>query len=88
MDKQLRADLESRWGARQNRSTGDPNYQDKWYSEQCGGCLHWLALAGSLGDDWGVCSSPSSPLDGTARFEHDGCQFYEDDPRGFGIVRG
>ena len=24
-------------------------------------------------EEYGVCSNPSSPFDGTVRFEHDGC---------------
>ena len=80
------ADVEaahSRWILRLNRSEDNPRYQDAWAWEQCGGCIHWLPLAGTLGTDWGVCSSQRSPFDREAMFEHDGCDFFEEDPHGW-----
>ena len=62
-----------RWAADPNRSTNDPGYDDGWYAEQCGGCHFWLALAGPLGADWGLCANADAPFDGRSRFEHDGC---------------
>jgi hypothetical protein len=67
-----------RWLANANRHTDDSNYQEAWYFEQCGGCRFWLPLAGPAGEDFGVCSNALSPFDGTARFEHDGCDEFED----------
>jgi hypothetical protein len=83
-----RSAIHSRWGERLNRRTDDPGYRDEWYYQQCGGCLHWLALGGKIGADWRVCSSDSSPFDGIARFEHDGCDHFAEDPNGFEITRG
>src|SRR5215475_7485312 len=80
--------IHSRWGERVNCRTDDSGYRDEWHYQQCGGCLRWLALGGPIGADWGVCSSASSPFDGVARFEHDGCEHFEEDPNGFGLTRG
>jgi hypothetical protein len=88
MSEQERRGVHSRWVERLNRRMGDPGYRDEWYWQQCGRCLHWLALGGQIGSDWGVCSSDSSPFDGVARFEHDGCDHFVEDPNGFGITRG
>lgn len=44
---------------------------------QCGGCRFYLCLEGSTGSDWGACSNPASPFDGTLKFEHDGCSYHE-----------
>lgn len=60
-----------------HRNTSDPGYLERWYAEQCGGCRYWFPLDGSLGDDWGACSGPYSPLDGRVTFEHDGCVAFE-----------
>jgi hypothetical protein len=88
VDDQERTAIHERWAERLNRRTGDPGYHEQWYFQQCGGCLHWLALGGRLGADWGVCSGSASPFDGIARFEHDGCDHFAQDPKGFGITRG
>ncbi len=88
VDEREQAAIYARWGERLNRRTGDPGYREEWYFQQCGGCLHWLALGGKIGADWGVCSSESSPFDGVARFEHDGCDHFVEDRNGFGITRG
>lgn len=66
----------SRWLAVRNRKQESPDYQEEWYSEQCGGCEFWIPLAGGWGSDFGVCSNLDSPFDGTVRFEHDGCEFF------------
>lgn len=69
--------VHARWIARGlNRDSSDPGYAEEWYAEQCGGCHWYRTLEGSLGADWGVCSSPTSELDGTIRFEHDGCETF------------
>jgi len=60
-----------------NRSTGDPNYREEWYFEQCGQCVHFVILDGPLGADWGVCSSGASQFDAHLMFEHDGCESFE-----------
>lgn len=43
---------------------------------QCGGCMYYVPLEGSLGMDWGACSNPRSPQDGKVTFEHHGCMAY------------
>ncbi len=86
-DRQRRA-VHERWAQLIERAPGSPGYREEWYSAQCGGCVHWLALGGRLGDDWGVCSASKSPHDGVVRFEHDGCERFVEDPDGFGITRG
>ena len=42
---------------------------------QCGGCCFYIWLEGVFSSDWGMCSNPQSPEDGTAKFEHDTCDF-------------
>jgi hypothetical protein len=88
VDDQERRAVHERWAERLNRRAEEPGYRDEWFQQQCGGCLHWLALGGHLGDDWGVCSSVSSTYDGVVRFEHDGCDHFSEDIVGFGITRG
>lgn len=41
---------------------------------QCFACRYYLPLTGAFAEDWGVCSNASSPRDGRATFEHDGCE--------------
>jgi hypothetical protein len=77
-DPKVRDEVHRRWVARQNRDTADPSYHDEWYDEQCGGCWFWIPLAGELGSDYGACANASSPFDSTVRFEHDGCDVFED----------
>lgn len=72
-----------RWVSQRNRSQDSPEYQDSWAYEQCGGCIHWIPLAGKMGGDWGVCSNVESPFDRIAMFEHDGCEFFVEDPDGW-----
>lgn len=44
------------------------------------GCK-WLVPLAVHGGDWGVCSNPRSPRCGLLTFEHQGCQFFEYDPK-------
>lgn len=74
----------SRWVTRLNRSTGDPDYPEEWFSEQCGGCTFYVPLAGKWGYDWGVCSNEKSQVDQRAVFEHDGCEEFVANPEGWG----
>ncbi len=56
-----------------------PVLNPKWrdYSPtQCGGCSYYVSLEGALGFDWGACTNPESPHDGTLMFEHDGCAWF------------
>lgn len=70
--------IHDRWIQRRNRRTDDPQYRDEWYDQQCGGCRYWFPLAGKIGLDYGACANKKSPFDGTVRFEHDGCEFFEE----------
>lgn len=65
-----------RWLTHRNRFPVTPEYEERWYNEQCQMCKHYIRLAGKMGADWGVCSSELSPFDGTTRFEHDGCDYF------------
>lgn len=49
---------------------------DEVISLQCGGCIFYAALEGTLGSDWGVCTNEKSEYDGKPMFEHDGCGAY------------
>lgn len=71
--------IHERWITRVNRDRdpNDPAYDETWDWDQCGTCRHWVPLEGTLGADWGVCSSAASPFDRMAMFEHDGCEFHE-----------
>lgn len=68
------ADCHDRWSSRLNRDMDAQGYQDAWYAEQCGGCRFYIRLSGLFYEDWGVCSNARSALDGSVRFEHDGCE--------------
>ena len=48
---------------------GPPKYD----LAQCGGCSYYIPLEGSIGMDWGACSSKDSSFDGRVTFEHHGC---------------
>jgi hypothetical protein len=76
-DPSFRALIHQQWLSRRNRRQEDHGYRDEWWAEQCGGCRFWLALAGSMGSDYGACSNPESPLFGLVRFEHDGCASFD-----------
>jgi hypothetical protein len=69
--------VHDRWVKDVNRRTGEDGYREEWYWEQCADCRHWCPLAGSLGEDWGVCANPTSAFDSRVRFEHDGCEAFE-----------
>jgi hypothetical protein len=43
------------------------------------GCKHFLQLPDPLGYDWGVCINPRSPRSGLLTFEHQGCEFFEEE---------
>ncbi len=75
-----------RWIRALNRRTEAPAYRDEWYWEQCADCAHWCALAGPLGEDWGVCANAESPFDSRVRFEHDGCDEFQ--PRDENVSNG
>ena len=70
-DEAFARETHERWVERQHRPMSDPEYQDEWYAEQCGGCRFWIVLCGVLGDDYGVCANRASPRDGRVQFEHD-----------------
>ncbi|WP_310369208.1 DUF3027 domain-containing protein [Catenuloplanes atrovinosus] len=71
-------EIHKRWVAGRNRDTASADYRDEWYDEQCGLCKFWFPLAGELGSDYGVCANAQSPFDGRVRFEHDGCDEFDD----------
>jgi hypothetical protein len=81
----VRAAIHRRWIADLNRHNDekDPQYQESWAWDQCGVCRFWLPLAGNLGTDWGACSNAKSPFDRRVMFEHDGCDFFDEDPDGW-----
>jgi hypothetical protein len=54
------------------------NAREDWQGKQCLTCRYFIPLSGIFGDDYGVCSNVASPLDGTVRFEHDGCDEYSE----------
>ncbi|NRQ38597.1 DUF3027 domain-containing protein [Nonomuraea sp. NN258] len=70
--------IHRRWVAERHRRTEDPDYREEWYYEQCGSCRFWLPLSGELGRDYGACANPASPFDGRVRFEHDGCEAFQE----------
>ncbi|WP_165984281.1 DUF3027 domain-containing protein [Streptomyces sp. YIM 98790] len=70
--------IHARWIEHRNRRTEDPDYPEEWYFQQCGGCRYWVPLAGKLGLDYGACANQRSPFDASIRFEHDGCEAYEE----------
>ena len=46
---------------------------EDWELAQCGCCSYFIPLEGSIGADWGVCSSKYSIYEREAVFEHFGC---------------
>jgi len=71
------ATAQARWVGRLNRNMRDPDYREAWRAEQCFSCAFYLPLQDSrLVEDWGACANGDSPLDGTVRFEHDGCEHH------------
>jgi hypothetical protein len=57
---------------------GSRSRTDDWGPDCSCGCKHFLALAGTLGYNWGVCSNLQSPRAGLLTFEHMGCRFFEE----------
>ena len=79
--KELPSDFEP-YGQR-DRSGRSPQHPDqtvlRW---DCSCNCRWFhTLAGTRGDDWGVCANPESPRAGLLTFEHMGCPQYEWDTR-------
>ena len=66
----------ARWLARANRPGFPAIYKDEKFCHQCGACRFFVRLTGRLITDWGACTNESSPMDGKATFEHDGCDFF------------
>ena len=66
-----------RWTKRLHRNPLDPNYQDGWGIQQCGGCRYFIPLAGVFADDWGGCTNAASSFDQRVMFEHDGCDAFD-----------
>jgi DUF3027 family protein len=73
-----------RWMGLRNRQQEAPDYDESWWAEQCGACRFWLAVSGALGHDYGVCTNPAAPFDGKVRFEHDGCEQFDEAIDGWG----
>jgi len=67
-----------RWLASRNRKYELSEFPDSWYGEQCGACRYFVPLAGALIEDWGVCTNPDALFDGRVRFEHDGCDHFDE----------
>jgi hypothetical protein len=68
-----------RWIANRYRDPGSPGFDwDKWAGKECMTCRFYIPLMGILGADYGACSNPDSPFDGSVRFEHDGCEAYSE----------
>jgi hypothetical protein len=65
-----------------NRDQTGDGAAENWWATQCGSCNFYCPLRGSLGADWGACTSPDSPFDAQLRFEHDGCEHHQPDRTG------
>ena len=76
-DSEHAARCHERWSKRMNRDVDSHDYRDEWYQQQFLFCRYFISLAGCLAEDYGACSNPRSQLDGTVRFEHDGCDAFE-----------
>ena len=66
------------------RDWDDYGLLDRWgsaygsdASDCSSGCAHYRPLAGVLGADWGVCTSPISHRSGKLTFEHQGCPAFD-----------
>ncbi len=55
-------------------------------AKQCGTCRFFVRLDGTFVLDWGVCAKSTSPLDGFAAFEHEGCFVHEEAIGGWSSV--
>lgn len=67
-----------RWLERRNRKQESDDYRDAWYDQQCGRCVFFVPLTGTIGLDYGGCTNLESKFDGTIMFEHDGCNNHVD----------
>jgi hypothetical protein len=78
LDDDYARECHQRWIQRMNRRDPSPDAGEleEGVEGQCGMCRFYMPLRGALGTDWGVCSNRSSSRDGTAMFEHDGCDEY------------
>jgi hypothetical protein len=74
-----------RWSERLNRDQNSPEYKDEWWAEQCLQCRFFIPLVGVFIEDYGACSNPLSPCDGTVRFEHDGCEHFSEVMEWWGV---
>ncbi|MBO0728550.1 MAG: DUF3027 domain-containing protein [Acidimicrobiaceae bacterium] len=83
-DMRHAAETHHRWMPRRNRRQEAPDYQDGWWVEQCGACRFWIPISGALGHDYGACSNAASRFDSTVRFEHDGCESFQQSNDGWG----
>jgi hypothetical protein len=70
------AQTKQRWRRLWHRRTDVPGYREEWRSQQCGACEFWIPFAGELGLDYGACTNPASPHEGTIMYEHDGCDSF------------
>ena len=66
----------SKYPRNRSRTSPEYEYKDEWLNEQCFTCQYYITLSGQFQFDWGVCSNPSSDLDGKIMFEHDGCEHH------------
>jgi len=62
--------------AQEMRERGYVDAQGAPWRGQCGGCRYFIPLTGTLIDDWGACSNPTSVFDGSVMFEHLGCDVF------------
>ena len=76
-DMRYATETHERWLEQRNRRQESADYDDEWWAEQCGACRFWVPLSGALGHDYGGCTNPASRFDGRVRFEHDGCDYFE-----------
>jgi tetratricopeptide (TPR) repeat protein len=67
-----------RWREKRNRNVDSEDYQDDWFDQQCLLCKFFIPLTGAFIEDYGACSNPQSEFDGIVRFEHDGCDAFEE----------
>jgi Protein of unknown function (DUF3027) len=76
-DPEHAKDCHKRWMARRHRRQESPDYKDEWRTQQCFSCRFFVPLMGSMKEDYGACTNPTSPFDGRVMFEHDGCDHHE-----------
>jgi hypothetical protein len=75
-DEEHGKETHRRWVHKTNRLElwDTDEWREEWGFQQCGACRYFIHLTGYLINDWGICSNPESEFDGTAMFEHDGCE--------------